>query len=285
MRTLKTEESENEDLILHFSGVENEVDANSLGEIIVCISNIIYRINRKIGPNSEIGIVVTSFEPGSFRVVIRYIGGDAKGIRNSIIGGLIAVAIWDAAGYAVTVVKSTIDNTIIEEREKRVTMLPGYENYIDQISSDRSINRDIYKIAKTVYNDRSVDDLSIFLSLIDSDPIAIFSESSCQKIIEKYPIRTEVKSLLDKIEKTILVRSADFERSDAKWKFTLDNAKISARILDREFLKKVRKGHISIKANERLHVEINVIETRYKVNGDIKSKTYVVKKVLRLLDQ
>lgn len=285
MRTLKNGELNSEELVLHFSGAENEVDARSLGEIIVHISSIIHRINRKIDPNSEIRIVVTSFEPGSFRAVIEFAKGNAKDILVGIIGGLIATAVWAAADYGIEVTISAVGNTEIEERQKRITMPPGFKSYIEQISSDKSIHRNIFKIADIVYNNPSVKDLSIFLSSRYSDPIVIFSESSCQKIIERYNMRAETESFPNKVEKIIQVRSADFERSDVKWKFTLDNAKISAHIHDQEFLKKVREGHISMKANERLYVEINVIEIRYKVSGDIKSKTYEVKKVLRLLDQ
>ena len=285
MRALKNGEFNSGELVLHFSGAENEVDARSLGEIIVHISSIIHRVNRKIDPGSEIRIVVTSFESGSFRAVIEFAKGSAKDILVSIIGGLIAAAVWDAAGYGIEVMISSAGNTEIEERQKRVTMPPGFKNYIEQISSDKSIHRNIFKIADIVYKNPSVKDLSIFLSSRYSDPIVIFSESSCQKIIERYNMRAETESFSYKVEKTIQVRSVDFERSDIKWKFTLDNAKISAYILDQEFLKEVKKGHIPIRANERFHVEMNVTETKYVVSGDVKSKEYEIKRVLNLLNQ
>lgn len=284
MRTLKNGELNSGELVLHFSGAENEVDARSLGEIIVHISSIICRINHKIDPNSEIRIVVTSFETGSFRVVIEYIYRYTRENAKEIINALIAVAILEAAGSSLDVVKSTVDNIMEEEIQKRTTMLPGFKNYIDQISSDELIHRDIYRIAKVVYYNRLMDDLAIFLSSRDSNPIVIFSESSCQKIIEKYNMKMKTQSKSYLSVETIEICSAIFDQSKSKWRFDLNGIKISARILDQEFLKLVRSGQISIKAGERIHAKIKVTEKRYVISGDLKSKEYEIERVLDLLN-
>lgn len=290
MRVLNIGEPTGGEIVLHFSGEESEVDAISLGEVIVHISNIIYSVNRKVSPDSEIKIVVTNFEIGSFRVIIKFIKNytkrNAEKISVNVISGLIIAAICALAGYTIVWTTPTNENNKIkiEEQQKRVIAPRDLKRFMDILGSEKSINEEIYEIAKIVHLQHFITDLSIFLSSKDSDAILILSKSLCEKIIEEHRSQMKTQSDSYKITEMIEICSAVFDKPENKWKFDLNGVKISASILDQKFLKLVRSGNISISAGKRLYAKIKVTETKYVISGDIKNKEYKIKRVLSLPD-
>ena len=293
MKTLEQSEFDSGELVLHFECAESKVESTSLTDIIAMLSNIIRYINDQVDPGSEINIYVTSFESGSFRVRLKilkkYARKSAKKISIGVICGVISLLIYDAIILGFGWVNpanegSEIGADVNQERNKEIS---EYNELIKSIYHRdlESIGYYIYRVSTIIFHSRSVYELRVFCDAKDSEPMIHLSKSSCERINKNYRMQTDTQSVTTPHKATILVRAAVFDRPESKWRITYEGLKISARIRDRAFLKQARAGKVSIRANERLEVIINVTEVTNKVSGYVKRREYEIEKVLKFLDK
>src|ERR1700730_5981383 len=85
------------DVVLHFGGRPNEVDAFTFSNALISFSDALRELNHQINDNFSIEITIEGIGPGSFRAKIgtklKSLGGlftnDAKALLISILGAFI----------------------------------------------------------------------------------------------------------------------------------------------------------------------------------------------------
>jgi hypothetical protein len=85
------------DVVLHFGGRPNEVDAFTFSNVLISIADALRELNNQINSNFSIEVVIEGVGPGSFRAKIgtklKSLGGifagDARSLLVSLLGAFI----------------------------------------------------------------------------------------------------------------------------------------------------------------------------------------------------
>lgn len=236
---------ENSDLfVLHFGTPVNELEVHILTETLSAFSTAIQEINSSMFTGKGISIRVRPFEEGSFEVPFELIEFLVAGMLSApnlpsipeiikVLREFIEIKIR-LKGRPPQKVDSTGDGVQITTNEGEVIHVERVTGdlVVNNVQINNSFNRSMNRLA----DDKSIDRLELQdrnrkkLVAVDSEEFSYFG--SPDRVSEDGTRVREIRAVLN-------VRKIVFDFT-SMWGFYYDGVKISAKILDKEFLEQVQ---------------------------------------------
>lgn len=271
----------------------NEMDANELATSLLGISSVLEHANILVnGQNSRIFVKVrSSFKAGSFDVDIAtfftFAGINAAANIASLVGftsKTVGTLIWL---FKQTKGKKIVEKKVVQGNNYEIKV-EGDNNSVTIIEGERVA--DILKLYENVQIRRDLADVIQPLKMPRMSHISFLKNGEeCEKILKD---ETEYFSLLDTepIDKKedvdyFLITQSNFEGKQTGWRLSFGESKSSSdkpndfpvKILDNDFLKKVKKHEIKI-TNEG-----TIIKARYRKTTQKLERLNVIWEILQVL--
>jgi hypothetical protein len=292
MGTIDLRHGASDQLVIHYGGRLNSVDAYTFANSLVSLADTIRAINKTVNPSLNIEVRVESLGPGSFRAVI-------KSLQSGLAGLL-------KRQTETTVISILIGLIFMHWGNDRAQIIINDDSYVIQIGDDRIVlPREVYEQTKNVERNVAVQEgIQKTFSVLDSDT-AIENFGFAEKIDSAGPfiqipredfraLSERQDSLLDpetqraKSDRARLVVNRLWLRDvDRKWSFEWNGTPISASIKDANFRSRMKSRLVSILPGDALDVEISFVQTFDQKLGVYVNDhlSYAIERVYGKIDQ
>jgi hypothetical protein len=274
------------DFKIKFDGEKHQIDANLLVNNLIHTTSIIQEINRNLDSGKKIDIQIKALEKGSFLIHIDLIESALDNLKNlltrdniqlagSVIG--IFVGLIELKKFLKGKEEKTIENSgnkvIITNQEGQVLYV---ENFVQNIYNNNTIVKDaLSQSFETLENDNSITGYEITdrnnktLVRVDREEFEYISVKS-EELLEG-----EKNIVVAGRLNIIRISFDDKLKSD----FYFKGNKISAKINDVDFYKRVDKGE-SFAKGDVLEVELEIKQVFETSVNTFVNKSYKIKRII-----
>ena len=233
------------DVVLHFGGRPNEVDAFTFSNALIALSDALRELNIQINDNFSIEITIEGVGPGSFRAKIgtklESIGGMFASDARSLLVGLLGMFIY--AHYIDPEAPPTIivndDSVIVQTGRDRVIIPRAVWDAKERLKKPEIVERKIAKAFEVMEEDPSVSDFGLARGLQEPEPIGVIDRSRFAILAQAGRIETSSQPGFKDERTRITIIKMIFARSTRKWEFVWNGIRISAPIKDDDFFTKM----------------------------------------------
>ena len=270
------------DIVLHFGGRPNEVDAFTFSNSLIAFAEAISEINGQINENYSIEITIEGLGPGSFRARItthlKSLGGllkhDARNVIASLLASYIFLRLCPQEPPKIIV---NDDSIVITTGSDRIIIPKATWEAKEKIKNPKVIEHHISTAFSVMAEDPSVSDFGIASSLSDPSPIGTINRSKFAAIARQYEEKEDDKNKKFQDERTKLtVLKLVFERGNRKWQFVWNGIRISAPIKSDEFFDKLATREYDFSQGDVLDVTLRVHQVRDEISGVFINSDYEV---------
>ena len=252
------------ELVLHFGGRPNEVDAFTFSNSLIAFAEAIQEINRQINENYSVEIKIEGAGPGSFRALIathlKSLGGLLKHDAWNVIASLLASFIFLRLNpQDPTQIIVNDDFVIITSGSDRVIIPRATWEAKETIKNPRAVEHHIGTAFSVLAEDPSVSNFGIASSLSSPEPIGTIDHSHFAIIARSYEVKEDADGKRHQDERTKLtVIKLVFERGNRKWQFVWNGIRISAPIRSDDFFDKLASREYDFSQGDVLDVTLRV---------------------------
>jgi len=279
-------ELSDDDFVIHFGGAQNQVDAGTLGNALLALSDAIKAINDEINPGYTIAITVSAFGPGSFRARVktekRKIGSlfSASKAVDYALGALVAILIERAIFPAPSqVVEVYADNVVVTNGDNQIVISKDVFESKEKAKRSPLVNKSISRTMETLEEDQAIKSFGITPRMSDPNPSVDFPRDRFPIIKENSQLSSDSSRRTFEQPVVLVVHKAVFERSTRKWEFSFSGFKISAPILDPTFFDRLSRGEIAIRQGDAFEAVLKVYQVYDPIAGSWMNERYEVTKV------
>lgn len=254
-------------IAIKFEGQTHQVDVNTLTSSLVIFSESLKEINRSIGTGKSLEIKIEALKPGSFEVhtiVTAINSNDILAAAANISG---TAALIGATYKGVVKLRSWLKK---DANEIEGAVSEGDTTTIKAKNGDTFIcSSVVYNIYNTsqVINDQISDQFRILEEDAGVDGLTITSEGESftvpkedfSLLAEKVEIFDQNRKKEKKVRETVYVVKPVLEKTTTRrWEFIWNGLKISANIIDLNFLEGVVQGEHRFGTGDTLIVDLDV---------------------------
>lgn len=265
-----------------YEGQTHQIELYSLVTNLMYLGDLVTQINRKLDDRTEVKINVNAFSPGSFEVDLGLVLTAAQFF--GVLMGTEGLSIQST----ITLLKEFLElKKFLKGGKAEKTEISGDQVVVFNASNDITVNNFTFNIYKSdLQSNRSVE--KAFSDLAENPEIEAYNiqdpsgESLFYASKEEFPDIARANEYLDSDKdkeidpeaELVLVKPV-FERN-RKWEFYYQGRKISATIVDNDFLKRIDERIERFGKGDRLLTELEVTK-EYQEELDISvEKSYRV---------
>ena len=171
------------DVVLHFGGRPNEVDAFTFSTSLVALSEALLELNRQISPNLSIEITIEGIGPGSFRAKIgaklkslaSFFAPDARELLISLLATFIYTRILDRPSPPQIIVND--ESVIVVSGPDRVIIPRKTWDAKEKLPKPKAVEKHVAKAFEIIEDDQSVSDFGFVARISDTHPIGVIQRS------------------------------------------------------------------------------------------------------------
>jgi hypothetical protein len=274
------------DVVLHFGGRPNEVDAFTFSNALISIADALRELNNQLNSNFSIEVVIEGVGPGSFRAKIGtklkslsgLFGGDARNLLVSLLGCFIYAHVLDPTAPPTIVVND--DSVVFQTGRDRVIIPRITWEAKAHLKKPELVERNIARAFEAMEEDPSVTDFGLARGLHEPEPIGIIPRSDFALLARLGQSEPSPEPNKFKDERTnVTVLKIVFERGNRKWQFVWNGFKISAPITDEEFFTKLESREYVFAQGDVLDVTLRIHQVMDSLNNVLINDHYEVVKV------
>lgn len=267
-----------DNLVLHFGVDRNEINAETLSNALLGLSNSIKCADSYINYGFDVELIIEALGRGSFKVSTRVFRRTLHNIFSeknikALVIGIISSAIWYhlQPNEKITITTNN-DEYVVERGNERIILPKESEKYFDSIKNNIKIREEISKTFKALNNDDNIKNIE-FHSIDKSNHQPDFKIEREKFAPLSRIIDNELETDSYEIDVTLMIVKAILEKSLRKWQFKLNNRPISSPILDFDFFNDFIAHKITIAPGDTLQVKLRVIREK-NIELNILSKEY-----------
>jgi hypothetical protein len=274
------------DVVLHFGGRPNEVDAFTFSNSLIAFADALREINGQINSNFSLDVTIEAAGPGSFRARIgthvKSIGGlfksDAKSLLINLLATFIYVRILDPQTPPQITVND--DSVVIQTGSDRVIVPRSTWEAREKLAHPKAVQKHISRAFQVIREDVSVTDFGLAASLDEVDPVGSIDRIKFAILATVPEEETDKDDEPFRDERTHLtVLKIVFERGTRKWQFVWNGIRISAPIKDEVFFDKIAAREYDFGQGDILDVTLRIYQVRDEMSGALINDHYDVMKV------
>lgn len=276
----------NDTLVLHFGVDGHKINAETLANALLGLSNSIKYADSYVNNGFSIELIIETTGEGSFKVTSKAFRHSLNNLFSqenikSLVIGLIGSAIWYyiQPKEEVKIIVNT-NEYIVEKGAEKIILPRESEKYFESIKNNPKIKEEISRTFKALDNDEKIENLE-FHSIDQKDHQPDFkiertSFTALSKINEDV---REVESY--EMDVSLVIIKAILEKSLRKWQFKWNNKKVSAPIFDFDFYNDFIAHKITIAPGDTLQVKLRIIREKDIDMGIMIDKNYEILKVYK----
>ena len=274
------------DVVLHFGGRPNEVDAFTFSTSLVALSEALLELNRQISPNLSIEITIEGIGPGSFRAKIgaklkslaSFFAPDARELLISLLATFIYTRILDRPSPPQIIVNDK--SVIVVSGPDRVIIPRKTWDAKEKLPKPKAVEKHVAKAFEIIEDDQSVSDFGFVARISDTHPIGVIQRSQFAILTRIPEEETEEDGRRVCDERTpVTVLKVIFERSSRRWQFVWRGVRISAPIKDEDFFTKLASREYVFSQGDVLDVTLRIYQIRDEMSGAFINDRYEIIKV------
>ncbi len=274
------------DFKIKFDGEQHQIDANVLINNLIHTTSIIQEINRELHSGKTIDIKIKALQKGSFLIHIDLVETTFDTLKNlltrenietagAIIGGFVGLIELKKflKGNEIKSKLESGDKIKIENEKGQVIFI---ENFVYNVYENNTIVKDaLSQSFETLENDSSITGYEITdgnekpLVRVDREDFEFLSLKS-EKLNKDEKLLTQSASL------NIVKLSFD---NKLKWEFYFKGNKITAKVEDPNFQKRIDNGE-SFSKGDMLEVEIEIKQKFDKTVNTFINKSYKINRII-----
>lgn len=276
-----------DDFKIKFDGNMHQIDANTLINSLLHLTNITQEVNRELATDRKIEIKVNAIKEGSFLVHIVLETSLIEAVGNlfnkenlviaesivGVVGGLYGLAKF-LKGKESKLLESNDNSVKIENVKGDVTYI---DNRVFKIyQNNKTVRESISQEFETLNNDENVTGFELLGK--DDVPIVQIPREDFSEIsnVEDNTILPDERLVVK--EGKLFIFSLSFD-INAKWSFYYEGNKFTAKINDDEFVKLIDSGEKFAKG-DTLDAEFEIRQEYYEPANTYVNKSY---KILRII--
>lgn len=274
-----------DDFVIHYGSEQEEIDAYTLSNSLLALSNALQAINREINPDFSLEISVVALGGGSFRPRIKtkakrlasLLAHDFRSIIVQVLAVLIATRLL--SNDPDIEIKILEDRVEFQSRDDLIILPKEAFEPSQRVRANPEIDRSIRQNFQIIEEDTAVTSFGLAGSLDEHERLPLevdrgrFGLCSRPQLVE--PSRQ--REIIEEDAELVIVR-AIFEDSDRRWQFVWRGISISAPILDKEFRADVVHRRVSITHGDIFVVDLRILQTANEA-GIMTNDTYEVLRV------
>lgn len=290
---MNTMEPKTQNFTIKFGGQENRLDALTLVYSILGFSTVIQELNTSIYPEQKVDIKIKATQPGSFEVVCQLVEYALDTLP------LIPIVISDNQEYLkglLNLFKEFIEikkllgkekpNKIEENGQKVIiegnkgnieVSLYAYNFYNNNTAAHSAMS----KAFRSLEQDQEVESLRIIedesKELVEIDKADFPKLAETVEDVESENIQEVIRIAMLKILKIVFDKNR-------MWEFVYNNIKISARIEDELFIKKIIEKEVKFGQGDILKARIKIKQIYNDQAKEFLNDSYSILEVLELIE-
>lgn len=276
----------NDTLVLHFGVDGHEINAETLANALLGLSNSIKYADSYVNNGFSIELIIEATGEGSFKVTAKAFRHSLNNLFSkenikSLVIGLIGSAIWYyiQPKEEVKIIVNT-NEYIVEKGAERIILPRESEKYFESIRNNPKIKEEISRTFKALDNDEKIENLEFHsIDQKDHQPDFKIERTSFPALSKINEDVREVESY--EMDVSLVIIKAILEKSLRKWQFKWNNKKVSAPILDFDFYNDFIAHKITIAPGDTLQVKLRIIREKDLDLGIMIDKNYEILKVYK----
>ena len=261
MGTVDLRALEGNQIVIHFGGALNSVDAYTFANSLVAFADTVRAVNHALNPGQGIEVRLEALGDGSFRAVLKRfpkgIGGFfARGIE-SIFWAIVACLIYDNLvrrdpGVSIEV---NTNEVIIETGRDRVIVPREVYNQAQNLRTNPEVQRNLQKTFDVIESDQAVENFGMTPRIKDEEPLVQVTRDQFPILASPSPtIEVESDRRRERTELArVVILKAWLVPGKRKWSFEWNGVPISATISDNVFVSRIASREILIGYGDALY--------------------------------
>ncbi len=278
--------SESLDLQLYFSKVEHSINSYTLASILVSLTDAIKETNKAINPGYDVEVIVTTFDDGSFKAVLKTIYTKGKGLFSNQALQAIVLGVVSSIIYAQFFEKQpdmkvevSDDYVIVSNNQEKVIIPKTVYAAQKEVEKIEKVKRPIDKTITTIKSDTTITGFGL------SDRPAVEPEVLLNR--DYFNNYTPIDQIVNDDKYRVIYETCKLEilraimqESKRKWEFAWHGNVISAPITDEDFYKVFKQHKYTIAPGDTFKVELKITQEKHPDADVYINKSYEVIKVL-----
>lgn len=274
------------DFKIKFDGEQHQIDANILINNLIHTTSIIQEINRELHSGKIIDIKIKALQKGSFLIHIDLVETTFDSLKNlltrenietagAIIGGFVGlIELKKFLKGKEIKSKEEFNNKIrIENENSEIIFI---ENFVYNVYENNTIVKDaLSQSFETLENDNSITGYEI--TDRDENPLVRVSREDFEYLsLKSEKLNNDEKILTQSASLNIVKLSFD---NKLKWEFYFKGNKITAKVEDPNFQKRIDNGE-SFSKGDMLEVEFEIKQKFDTTVNTFVNKSYKINRII-----
>ena len=284
---------DNENFTIKFGGEHHKLDALTLVYSVLGFSTVIQELNMSLNPENEVDIKIKATQPGSFEVVCELLEY-AKDVIP-----LLSTMITDNQEYLkllLTLFGEFVDlkkllgkekpGKIIDEAGGKVTIETNQgnitvHNHVYNFYSNQNAQNAVSKAFRSLEQDEDVQSFGVY----DSSEKELLEVNKEDFSILAEPMVDVEPENIQEVSRIVMLRvlKVVFDKN-RMWEFVYNNNKISARIEDELFIKKITNREVKFAQGDLLKVRLKIKQVYNDEAKEFLNDGYIISEVLELVE-
>jgi len=274
------------DFKIKFDGEQHQIDANILINNLIHTTSIIQEINRELHSGKTIDIKIKALQKGSFLIHIDLVETTFDNLKNLLTRENIETASAIISGFVGLIglkkflkgkeIKSKKEegNKVKIENEKGEVIF--IENFVYNVYENNTIVKDaLSQSFETLENDNSITGYEI--TDRDENPLVRVDREDFEYLsLKSEKLNKDEKILTQSASLNIVKLSFD---NKLKWEFYFKGNKITAKLEDPNFQKRIDNGE-SFSKGDMLEVEFEIKQKFDKTVNTFVNKSYKINRII-----
>ena len=275
------------DVVLHFGGRPNEVDAFTFSNSLVAFAEALQEINKQTSPGTAVEISIEGVAPGSFRAKIntklKPLSGLWAGVGKPVLVGVLAAFIYDKTLGPSTPVITVNDAEVVIQRGSDRIIIPRYiYDARQRVSDPHQVERHIARAFAAMEDDPSVTDFGLTGRIDDPGLIIPVQREKFALLSMPEQAPTEDGRRYRDERTRVTIIKAIFQRGSRKWEFVWQGLRISAAIQDPSFFDKLAAREFWFAQGDELEVMLRIHQKYDDVNAVYINEWYEIIRVFQV---
>lgn len=274
------------DFKIKFDGEQHQIDANILINNLIHTTSIIQEINRELHSGKTIDIKIKALQKGSFLIHIDLVETTFDSLKNLLTRENIETAAAIIGGFVGLIElkkflkgreiksKDEVGNKIKIENENGEVIF--IENFVYNVYENNTIVKDaLSQSFETLENDNSITGYEI--TDRDENPLVRVDREDFEYLsLKSEKLNKDEKILIQSASLNIVKLSFD---NKLKWEFYFKGNKITAKVEDPNFQKRIDNGE-SFSKGDMLEVEFEIKQKFDKTVNTFVNKSYKINRII-----
>lgn len=288
MGTVDLKLFDNNQIVIHYGGSLNSVDAYTFANSLVALADTITAVNTEINPGQSVEVRVEAIGTGSFRALLKRTARGAKGFfsrgAENLIWAVLGALIYEKLLQSDSDIIVNTDEVIIKRGQHRIIIPRTAYDHATHLKNKTEVARPLSRTFEVIESDPAIENFGLTPQIADETPLLQITRGEYARLSRpREALLSNPDRRIRSERARLLILKPWLSEGMRKWSFEWNGVPVSAPIADGDFLARLVRREFLIGAGDALDVLFEY-EQYYDEQLEIfvnDNNTFVVAKVYR----